>query len=102
MKDSFITDEQVQEMANIIATRLALNTKEVLTFKEACIYTGLSESALYKKTMAGEIPYYKPTGKLLYFNRQELGQWLQQNRCSTDAEIADKAQHYCRKEATTW
>lgn len=101
MTDNFITDEQLQTMANVIACRLALNTKEVLTFKEACTYTGLSESFLYKQTMLGNIPCYKPTGKLLYFNRVELDQWLQQNRCSTDAELADKAQHYCRRKEAT-
>lgn len=97
----FISPEQLQEVANIIASKVALNTKEVLTFDEACTYTGLSKSALYKKTMAGDVPHYKPFGKLNYFNRLELDKWLQQNRCSTDAELADKAQHYCnRKEAT--
>ncbi len=49
--------------------------------------------------MAGDVPHYKPFGKLNYFNRLELDQWLQQNRCSTDAELTDKAMHYCRKES---
>lgn len=49
--------------------------------------------------MAGDVPHFKPFGKLNYFNRLELDQWLQQNRCSTDAELTDKAMHYCsRKE----
>lgn len=101
MATEIINKEQLQEMANIIACRLAINTKEVLTFDEACTYTGLSKSALYKKTMAGDVPHFKPFGKLNFFNRVELDQWLQQNRCSTDAELNDKAQHYCnRKEAT--
>lgn len=92
-----LTKEQLQEVANIIAEKVALNTKEVLTFDEACTYTGLSKSAMYKHTMNATVPCYRPTGKLVYFNRQELTNWLLSNRCSTQAELDDKAQHYCRK-----
>lgn len=100
METITLQTDQLQAMAEIIANRVALNTKEVLTFKEACTYTGLSTSALYKKTMEGDVPHYKPFGKLNYFKRDELDQWLMQNRCSTQAELADKAQRYTnRKEA---
>lgn len=92
-----INEEQLQEVANIIASKVALNTKEVLTFDEACTYTGLSKSAMYKHTMNATVPCYRPTGKLVYFNRKELTNWLLSNRCCTQAELEDKAQHYCRK-----
>lgn len=92
-----IKEKQLQEVANIIASKVALNTKEVLTFDEACTYTGLSKSAMYKHTMNATVPCYRPTGKLVYFNRQELVNWLLSNRCSTQAELDDKAQNYCRK-----
>ena len=97
METITLQTDQLQAMAEIIANRVALNTKEVLTFKEACTYTGLSTSALYKKTMEGDVPHYKPFGKLNYFKRDELDQWLMQNRCSTQAELADKAQHYTNR-----
>lgn len=95
----FLTDEQLKSVARVVADRVALNTKEVLNFEEACIYTGLSKSAMYKLTMQGLVPHYKPTGKLNYFNRQELTNWLLTNRCATNAEINDKAQRYARQEA---
>lgn len=72
-------------------------SKEVLTLKEVADYTGLSKSYLYKLTMRQEIPHYKPNGKQIYFNRLELNQWLQSNRVSTQAEIAQQAQTYCMK-----
>ncbi len=97
MDNTILTTEQLQAMADAIACRVALNTKEVLTFDEACTYTGLSKSAMYKHTMNATVPCYRPTGKLVYFNRQELTNWLLSNRCSTQAELEDKAQHYCRK-----
>lgn len=92
-----LTTEQLQKIASIIAEKVALNSKEVLTFDEACTYTGLSKSAMYKHTMNATVPCYRPTGKLVYFNRRELTNWLLSNRCSTQAELEDKAQHYCRK-----
>ena len=70
-------------------------TKEVLTSDEAAKYMGVSKSYLYKLTMNQQIPHFKPMGKMCYFNRQELEQWLQSNRVATTAEIEQRAQAYC-------
>lgn len=72
-------------------------TKEVLTSDEAARYMGISKSYLYKLTMRGEIPHFKPMGKMCYFNRVELEQWLQRNRITTNEEIGQKALNYCMK-----
>lgn len=72
-----------------------LTSKKVLTFEEAAQFTGLSKSYLYKLTSTQRIPHFKPTGKLVYFNREELEMWLSQNRVSTTDEIEQKAQAYC-------
>lgn len=54
-------------------------TKQVFTFQEACMYIGVSESLLYKLTSGKEIPHYKPRGKMIYFTKEELDEWLMQN-----------------------
>jgi excisionase family DNA binding protein len=72
-----------------------LTTKEVLNFDEAASFIGISKSWLYKLTSRANIPHYKPSGKMCYFNRLELEAWLQQNRVSTSDEIEAKAQTYC-------
>ena len=54
-------------------------TKRVFTFQEACMYIGVSESMLYKLTSSKEIPHYKPRGKMVYFAKEELDEWLLQN-----------------------
>lgn len=59
--------------------------KTVLNFKEAKDYTGLSSSQLYKMTRLNIIPCYRPTGRLIYFNREELDTWLMSNT-ETDKE----------------
>jgi len=65
-------------MQNEIQTRLETieqllrGQKTVLTFDEACQFTGLSKSYMYKLTCGNRIPFYKPHGKHIYFNRPEL------------------------------
>ena len=44
------------------------------------LYVGISESLLYKLTAAKEVPHYKPRGKMLYFDKEELDSWLLQNK----------------------
>ena len=60
-----------------------LNQKEILTFKEACVYTGISRSTLYKMTASRKIPHYKTTA--LYFERAELDSWIRQHRVNAVA-----------------
>ena len=74
-----------------------LTSKKVLTFDEAAKFTGLSKSYLYKLTSQQRIPFFKPTGKLVYFDREELETWLSQNRIGTVEEIDQRAQSYCMK-----
>lgn len=62
--------ERIEELEKMVK-----QTKTVLGFDEACKYIGVSESLLYKLT-----PHYKPRGKMLYFNREEIDKWLLQNK----------------------
>lgn len=68
-----------------------IGSKEVLTFDEASEYTGISKSFLYKMTSTGSIPCYKPSGKLLFFNKAELNNWMLTNRKATKDELETKA-----------
>jgi len=47
-----------------------------LTFKEACVYLGYAPSYLYKLTYKKVIPHYKPTGKMIFFSKNELDEWI--------------------------
>lgn len=90
-------DKELKKVADLISAKMSLNTKEVLTSDEAASYMGVSKSYLYKLTMEKKIPHYKPMGKMVYFNRQELEYWLQANRVATDEELNQQAQTYCIK-----
>jgi hypothetical protein len=65
----------------------AQEAKNILTLEEVAEYTHLSKSYVYKLTSKGDIPYYKPNGKQLYFKRTEIDEWLLTNRNRTNQEI---------------
>lgn len=80
-----------------IVTRLELEElllghgKKALTFDEACDYTGLSRSYMYKLTHYNKIPYSKPQGKLLFFDRDKLDEWLLANPHRSKDELKKEA-----------
>jgi excisionase family DNA binding protein len=71
--------------------------KEVLTFEEASEYTGISRSYLYKLTASRQSPHSKPNGKMIFFEKEKLNEWLLQNRRKSNNEIAMEASVYCLK-----
>lgn len=92
--------EELKQVADIVTANTIFCTKEVLTSDEAAKYMGVSKSYLYKLTMKQQIPLFKPMGKMCYFNRLELEQWLQSNRVSTASEIKQQAQSFCMKKSS--
>lgn len=89
--------EELKQLADLVSTNIINCTKEVLTSDEVALYMGISKAYLYKLTMKQKIPHYKPMGKLVYFNRKEVEQWLQSNRVATDDEISQQAQAFCMR-----
>jgi excisionase family DNA binding protein len=71
--------------------KMLLSQKNVLTFDEAAGFIGISKSHLYKLTMANALPFYRPRGKMIYFERVELENWLLQNRITPADELEAKA-----------
>jgi len=73
-------------------TRLA--AKRVLTISDVAMLTGLSVSYLYKMTSAKQLPFYRPNGKCIFFNREEIEDWMLQNRANTIDEAEQQASKY--------
>lgn len=86
-------EELKKQLADVKRYSL-LAAKSVFNLDEAAMFTGLSKSYLYKLTCGKEIPFYRPNGKLLYFDRSELEAWLKQNRNTTNAEVEEMAANY--------
>lgn len=54
-------------------------TKDILNMKEVCQYLDISQSLLYKLTCSGEIPHFKPRGKMIFFEKKELIDWIKKS-----------------------
>lgn len=82
--------QSIEERLANIERKLDIQVQEaknILTLEEVAEYTHLSKSYVYKLTSKGDIPYYKPNGKQLYFKRTEIDEWLLTNRNKTNQEI---------------
>ena len=87
--------QEISEIKDYIAKQVVLS-KDIMTFKEAVLYTGIPKSTLYKLTSSRNIPFYKPVSKSIFFNRNELDTWLLKNRYATKNELADIAYTKCK------
>lgn len=56
---------------------------KVLTFDQGCQYLGYAKSYVYKLTSAGILPYSKPNGKSIFFDREKLEAWMLSNANSS-------------------
>lgn len=74
--------------------KLLLSRKRVLTFEEACEYTGIKSSYMYKLTSTQIIPHSKPNGKVIFFDKEKLDNWLLQNETKSKTDIENKALSY--------
>ena len=70
--------------------QLLLTQKKVLNFNEVMLYTNLSKS--YSSN--GGIPCYKPNGKHIYFNKEEIENWLLNNRKISNIELEEISNNY--------
>lgn len=80
-------EQKINEVEKISNLEDAINqikkelwsTKEVLSSSEVCAFLGISESYLYRLTSLKQIPHYKPNGKMIFFNRKEICEWILRN-----------------------
>ena len=66
-----------------------------MTAEEAAAYMGITMSYLYKLTHLKMIPYTRPFGKKIYFEREVLDDILRSNPVRTEEEVSEMAQSYC-------
>lgn len=79
-------EHRIESLENVLST-----AKEILTLEEASVFMGISRSSLYKMTHKHELPFYRPNGKLIYFEKVELLKWMRQGRTMSEAETKEAA-----------
>ena len=87
-------DKELETRLNNIERYTILAAKNVLTIDDVALLTGLSKSYLYRLTCERKIPFYKPNGKQIYFDRKEIENWQRQNRVKTVEEASQFAANY--------
>lgn len=93
-----MTKEDLEAIKNLLAEVQMGSPKEVLTSDEAAAYLGVSKSCIYKLTMGRKIPHYKSEGgKLCYFDRQEIINWMKAHRVATQEELQAQAKQIVKK-----
>jgi len=88
--------EKLERLEALIKKQYIL-IKDFLTLEEAAEYMQLSKSALYKLTSSKKIPYYVPGGKIIYFRRMELDDWLVFNRIASTEEVSNEVDRYLNR-----
>ncbi len=87
-------EQEILKRLQVIEYNTLLAAKKVLDLSDVAALTGMSKSTIYKLTSEKKIPHYKPTAKLLYFDRNEVEAWMKQNRVNTQAEAESAAAAY--------
>lgn len=91
------TEKELQEKIEKLTARVEslenvlYESKQLLTTEDAAILLGMSRSSIYKMTHEGVIPFYKPNGKVVYFEKEELLKWMRSCRVASEKEIEEAA-----------
>ena len=64
--------------------------KNILTVDEVINYTGFSQKQIYKLTSTRAIPHYKPSGRKLFFKKDEIDEWISRGRVDTLDDLNNK------------
>ena len=72
--------------------------KRILNLDEFCSYTGISKSHVYHLTSTGKIKCYRPFGKMIFFDVEEVIEILKQNPIAGERQRATKIEKYLLKQ----
>ena len=81
--------EELQKRMDAVEDSLD-NAKEVLSVEEAARFMDIARSSLYKMTSDRSIPFYRPNGKMIYFEKTDILEWIRKNRVMSVMYDVDK------------
>lgn len=67
-----------------------LSAKQMLNVKDLSLLTGFKESYIRRLVEENKLPYYKPLGKMIFFDKDEIVSLLKTNRVPSVMEIASR------------
>jgi excisionase family DNA binding protein len=90
------TDDKMKKTSDNISTSQENKTKELLTIDQVSKLLKLAKQTVYGMTSKGKIPFCKK-GKILYFDEDEILNWVKEGRKKTMKEIDAEAEAIVRK-----
>ena len=78
--DLIIANQDLIKKGDQNSLHSSQNQNNILNFYEAVEFLGISKSLLYKLTAKMLLPHYKPRGKMVYFDKKELEEWIRKGR----------------------
>ena len=75
-----IAEETFEAKMEYFKQQVLFNNQEFLTVNDVCKMTGLSRSTIYTYVNEKKIPYYKPTGKNLFFKPEDIKNFIMDER----------------------
>jgi prophage regulatory protein len=88
------SNDVILKKLNQLEILIVSTAKQILTVEDLINYTGFSRSYIYKLVHKSVIPYSKPNGKTLFFQKNEIDEWLLQNKSFSNSQIKQKALNY--------
>ena len=71
--------------------------KPILNVEELAEYTGFKKSYIYKLVHSNSLPFSKPNGKILFFDKSKIDEWLLSNSSKSNIEIEQEALEFALK-----
>ncbi|MCD1118100.1 helix-turn-helix transcriptional regulator [Chryseobacterium turcicum] len=71
--------------------------KPILNVEELAEYTGFKKSYIYKLVHSNSLPFSKPNGKILFFDKSKIDEWLLSNSSKSNIEIEQEAIEFALK-----
>ena len=88
-------DNKVIELLQDIKKAVIVSTKEMMTTEDACELLGISKSYLHSLCADGELTYYqRKAGAKVYFDRNDLIQFMRQGKHNGIQDINIDAMTY--------
>jgi hypothetical protein len=95
-KQYLINQLNIIEELQLIRKLLSLQ-KQVLNLEEFCLYAGISKNQAYHLTSNKKVKFYRPFGKMIYFDLSEVIEFLEQNHVFTTIEQNRKINNFLKK-----
>jgi|SRR5580658_2687845 excisionase family DNA binding protein len=91
-KNNSLQQNILQELLEI--KQLLGLTKKIWTVDDFCSFTGISKAYVYHLTASRKIKYYRPSGKMIFFDPEEVIDFLKQNPVETNDSLSGKAMRH--------